>query len=209
MTNETLIASLKDSGAIRSATVEVAFRAIDRARFVTEELQPLAYADTVLPIGEEQTISQPTVVAFCLEWLQARTGDRVLDVGSGSGWTTALLAYLVGPTGLVIGIERVPALVAFGSKNLSAYAFTHAHIEQAGNELGKSGAAPFDRILVSASTDEVPETLAQQLADNGRMVISVRNAICVVDRTGDQFKVARHEGFVFVPLITEAYAGKN
>ena len=209
MTNETLIASLKDSGAIRSATVEVAFRAIDRARFVTEELQPLAYADTVLPIGEEQTISQPTVVAFCLEWLQARTGDRVLDVGSGSGWTTALLAYLVGPTGLVIGIERVPALVAFGSKNLSAYAFTHAHIEQAGNELGKYGAAPFDRILVSASTDEVPETLAQQLADNGRMVISVRNAICVVDRTGDQFKVARHEGFVFVPLITEAYAGKN
>ena len=209
MTNETLIASLKDSGAIRSAAVEDAFRAIDRARFVTKELQPLAYADTAMPIGEEQTISQPAVVAFCLEWLQTRPGDRVLDVGSGSGWTTALLTHLVGPAGSVIGIERLPALVAFGSKNLSTYAFAHAHIEQAGDELGKPEAAPFNRILVSASADEVPDALTQQLADGGRMVISVRNAICVVDRTGDQFKVARHEGFVFVPLITEAYAGKN
>ncbi|MDP2665142.1 MAG: L-isoaspartyl protein carboxyl methyltransferase, partial [bacterium] len=109
MTNEMLIASLKNSGAIKTIAVENAFRAVDRARFVTEESKPLAYLDEALPIGEKQTISQPTVVALCLEWLQAHPGDRVLDVGSGSGWTTALLAHLVGPTGSVIGIERIPS----------------------------------------------------------------------------------------------------
>lgn len=202
MTNEMLIASLKDSGAIMTPAVERAFRAIDRAVFMPEELRSNAYEDTALPIGEGQTISQPTVVAFCLESLRVRPGDRVLDVGSGSGWTTALLAHLVGPTGSVIGTERIPTLVSFGSKNLGTFAFANAHIEQATRELGKPEAAPFDRILVSASADEMPDALAQQLTDDGRMVIPIQDAICVVDRTGEHFKTVCHEGFVFVPLIT-------
>lgn len=202
MTNETLIASLKDSGVITTAAVEDAFRFVDRARFMPEELKSDAYEDTALPIGAGQTISQPTVVAFCLEWLQVRSGDRVLDVGSGSGWTTALLAHLVGHKGSVIGLERIPELVAFGSKNLGTYAFTQACIEQARHELGKPEAAPFDRILASASAEEMPNALAQQLKNGGRMVIPIRNAICVVDRVGEYFKTVCHEGFVFVPLIT-------
>lgn len=131
-----------------------------------------------------------------------RPGDRVLDVGSGSGWTTALLAHIVGETGSVTGVERIPELVAFGSKNLATDSFPQARIEQAGPALGKPTAAPFDRILVSAAAEEVPETLKQQMKDGGRMVISVRGAICVVDRTGDDFTTVRHEGFAFVPLIT-------
>jgi protein-L-isoaspartate(D-aspartate) O-methyltransferase len=201
MTNDALIASLKSAEVIKSAEVEEAFRAIDRVRFVPKNLKPSAYWDTALPIGAEQTISQPTVVAYCLELLGARPGERVLDVGSGSGWTTALLAHMVGPTGLVIGVERVPELVAFGSENLSTYAFTNARIEQATRDLGKPGAAPFDRILVSASADEMPDALTRQLRDGGRMVIPVREAICVVDRIDDELKTVCHEGFEFVPLI--------
>ena len=153
MTNEELIQGLKNDGVLKTKAIEEAFRAVDRARFAGEDSRPVAYMDTALPIGEGQTISQPTVVALCLEWLSVRPGDRVLDVGSGSGWTTALLAHLVGLVGSVIGVERIPELVAFGSKNLGAYAFLQAHIEQAGPELGKPEAAPFDRILVSASAE--------------------------------------------------------
>lgn len=202
MTNETLIAFLKETGAIEAPTVERAFRAVDRGRFVPEEARPVAYLDTALPLGFGQTISQPTVVAYCLELLAARAGDRVLDVGSGSGWTTALLAHLVGPKGSVIGLERVPGLVSFGSENLSAYVLPNAHIEQAGDKLGKPETAPFDRILVSASAEELPEGLARQLAEGGRMVIPIQNAICAVDRAGDTFSKTCREGFVFVPLIT-------
>ncbi|MBU6388316.1 protein-L-isoaspartate(D-aspartate) O-methyltransferase [Patescibacteria group bacterium] len=202
MTNEELISELKESGAIRTQVVEEAFRAVDRAQFVTEESKAAAYLDTALPIGAGQTISQPTVVAFCLESLQVRPGNRVLDVGSGSGWTTALLAHLVGPAGSVIGVERIPELVAFGAKNLGTYAFAHAHIEQAGRELGKPEAAPFDRILVSAAANEVPDELARQLTDGGKMVIPIQDAICVVERAGEHFKTVCHEGYAFVPLIT-------
>lgn len=208
-TNETLIAFLKETGAIKTLAVEGAFRAVDRGRFVPEESASAAYLDTALPIGADQTISQPTVVAYCLELLSLRRGDRVLDVGSGSGWTTALLAHLVGPTGLVIGIERIPALVSFGSGNLSAYAFPHAHIEHVTGKLGKPEAAPFDRILVSAAAERMPEELARQLADGGRMVIPIRNAICAVDRAGDTFPTACREGFVFVPLITGSWQTKK
>lgn len=202
MTNETLIAFLKETGAIKTPAVESALRAIDRGRFVPDESAEAAYLDTALPIGFGQTISQPLVVAYCLERLAVRRGDRVLDVGSGSGWTTALLAHLVGPTGLVIGLERIPELVSFGSKNLSRYSFRNARIERAGDALGLAEAAPFDRILVSAAAESLPEDLARQLAEGGRMVIPIRNAVCAVERIGGAFSKTCREGFVFVPLIT-------
>ena len=201
-TNETLIAYLKETGAIRSMSVEEAFRAIDRAKFVPGESADAAYLDMPLSIGAGQTISQPTVVAHCFEWLSAEPGDRVLDVGSGSGWTTALLAHIVGPAGSVTGVERMPELVTFGAKNLSQFSFPQAHIEPARKELGKPKEAPFDRILVSAAADTIPDALMHQLKDQGRMVIPVRNAICAVNRSGNEFKKACHEGYSFVPLVT-------
>lgn len=182
--------------------IEDALRAIDRADFVPDDIRSEAYLDTALPIGYGQTISQPVVVVFCLEQLAAENGNRVLDVGSGSGWTTALLAHLVGESGSVIGVERIPELVVFGQRNLDKYNFRNASIEQAGEKLGKPDLAPFDRILVSASAERVPETLKTQLSDGGRMVISVRQSICVVERIGENFSTICHDGYVFVPLIT-------
>ncbi len=202
MTNDTLIKSLKESGVLKTLKIEEALHAVDRADFVSEELRPDAYLDTALPIGYGQTISQPTVVAFCLELLEVKPGNRVLDIGSGSGWTTALLAHLVGESGEVVGVERIPELVVFGQRNLAKYVLPRAHIEQAGRELGKSDVAPFDRILISAATDEVPETLKEQLAENGRMVLPVQSAICVVDKIDNTFSTNCYDGYAFVPLIT-------
>ncbi|HEX8946966.1 MAG TPA: protein-L-isoaspartate O-methyltransferase [Candidatus Paceibacterota bacterium] len=201
-TNETLIQALKESGALKTAAVEDALRAVDRADFVPEELRADAYLDTALPIGYGQTISQPTVVAFCLEQLAVAHGMRVLDVGSGSGYTTALLSQLVGPAGEVVGVETIPELVAFGQENLAKYAPTNARIEAAGAALGKPSAAPFDRILVSAAAEEMPAALKEQIADGGRIVLPVQQSICVVDRQGDFFPFQCHEGYVFVPLVT-------
>ena len=168
----------------------------------------LAYEDTALPIRHGQTISQPTVVARCLEWLAVEPGMRVLDVGSGSGYTTALLSHLVldksdlsKREGEVIGVEIIPELVAFGQENLAKLAPRNAHIERAGEDLGKPSDAPFDRILVSAATNAVPPGLVRQLKEGGRMVIPIRDAICVVD-DGARPKMVCHEGYAFVPLIT-------
>ncbi len=201
-TNDTLITALKASGVLKTTEVEKAMRTVDRADFVPAELRPNAYLDTALPIGYGQTISQPTVVAFCLELLEASPGNRVLDIGSGSGWTTVLLAHLVGESGKVVGVERIPELVAFGQGNLAKYALQNAHIEQAGKKLGKPNDPPFDRILVSAGTDEIPEILKSQLAENGRMVLPIQNAICVVNKIGTVFSTNCYDGYVFVPLIT-------
>src|SRR3989338_9901988 len=160
---ESLIIRLKITRALRSSRSEDAFRAVPRANFVPQELRDQAYEDYPLPIGFGATISQPTTVAFMLEKLDVRLGQKVLDIGSGSGWTTALLAHLVGPKGRVTGLEIVPELVTLGQRNLAKYYFLirankqiveSAEIQQAEKgAVGLPRVAPFDRILVSASAE--------------------------------------------------------
>ena len=121
-----LIEHLKSSGVLKNSNIIEAFEKIDRADFVLEEHKLESYEDHPIPIGRGQTISQPTTVAFMLELLSVQKGDKVLDIGSGSGWTTALLSELVGSTGEVFGVERVSELVEFGSKNLAKYDFKNS-----------------------------------------------------------------------------------
>ncbi|MDO8425302.1 MAG: L-isoaspartyl protein carboxyl methyltransferase, partial [bacterium] len=111
------------TGVLRTPAILDAFRAVRREHFVLPEDWRSAEQDTPLPIGYGQTILQPTTVAIMLEWLEPLPGARVLDVGSGSGWTTALLAHIVGPEGIVTGIEVIPDLVALGQQNLRKYNF--------------------------------------------------------------------------------------
>ena len=197
-----LIDHLIEEGALRTPRIIEAFRRVDRADFVLPEYASHAYADTALPIGHGQTISQPYTVALMLELLAPHEGERILDVGSGSGWTTALLAEIVGPEGAVYGVELVPELVAFGQENIAAYGFANASITQATDVLGLPAHAPYDNILVSAADTHVPEQLVAQLKEGGTMVLPVGSAIVRVYKTPEgAVEEERHEGFAFVPLL--------
>jgi len=137
-----------------------------------------------------------------LIWLGAQPGDTVLDVGSGSGWTTALLGHIVGSGGRVFAVERVPELVEFGWGNCLVAGVKNVEFRQAGGRFGLPDRAPFDRILVSAEATELPQTLIDQLKPSGKMVVPVGNTILEVTRDprGD-LNVTSHDGFIFVPLV--------
>lgn len=175
---------------------------VDRANFVPKDLRGSADIDAPLPIGYGQTNSQPYTVRLMLRWLDPQPGDKVLDVGSGSGWTTALLAYLVGSKGWVYAVERVPELVEFGEENCQRTGVKNARFFTAGDEFGLPKEAPFDRILVSASADELPPELVDQLKIGAKMVIPVQNDILeITKKSAGDLDIKRHPGFAFVPLL--------
>lgn len=179
--------------------------AVDRRGFLPRGQRRAAGDDRPLPIGHEQTCSQPSTVATMLTMLRVPRGGAVLDVGAGSGWTTALLAHLVGAGGEVLGTERVPELVARGGANLARLGMPWARIEAARpGALGAPRAGGWPRILVSASPDELPGQLVEQLAPSGRMVIPVRHAMLLVERSPDgAVRTTEHGSYNFVPLVQD------
>ena len=182
--------------------VEEAFKRVDRRLFLPADLQYDAELDIPLPIGHGQTNSQPYTVKMMLSWLDVRLGQRVLDVGSGSGWTTALLAALVGKRGRVYAVELVPELVEFGKVNCRRAGITNAQFFEAGESLGLPAHAPYDRILVSASAQEVPVELLQQLEPNGKLVLPVKSDILEITKPDPEtIETTVHTGFSFVPLL--------
>ena len=183
--------------------VQAALRAVPRAGFLPRAARRRASYDGPVGIGHGQTNSQPRTVEAMLRLLEVRPGCRVLDVGSGSGWTTALLGHLTGPHGSVLGLEIVPELVAFGAAGLVGTGFGWATIQQADPDvLGCPGQAPFDRILVSAAAETLPEELVGQLADGGRLVVPVAGTMLLVVRSGDRRSLTEHGSYRFVPLLT-------
>ncbi len=199
--NTNLINHLINRDSLKSSNIIEAFRHIDRADFVLDPTVSDIYEDYPLQIGYHQTISQPTTVAMMLEMLCAKDGDDILDIGSGSGWTTALLSFIVGDKGSVTGLERVDSLVKFGNDNLKKYRFKNSKIIQAADELGIVG-KKFDRILVSAAAEEFPSELTLQLKTGGKLVIPVKNSIFEITKKEDEkLELIEHYGFRFVPLI--------
>jgi len=198
---QTLIRGMESMGVLRTPALKQAFLAIDRKYFVPDYFSDEIYGDFPLPIGDDQTISQPTTVAFMLELLGAKEGDRVLDIGSGSGWTTALLGHIVGEGGEVIGLERQKSLVEKGRANIAPFRFKHVRIEQAGEALGMPGET-FDAILVSASAPQIPEQLFAQLKPRGTLVIPVQNSVYRFQKLSDtEVSQEEYPGFIFVPLV--------
>lgn len=189
--------------------VAAAFAAQPRERFLPASVRSAAGRDEPVPIGHGQTNSQPRTVRTMLELLDVRPGMRVLDVGSGSGWTTALLAELTGPTGSVTGVERVPELVESGAVCVAAAGVPWAGVRAAlPHVLGVPGEAPFDRILVSAMARSVPRELVEQLAPGGVMVVPVDGRMLRVvrrpapDDSPADAEVSAHGYYRFVPLVT-------
>jgi protein-L-isoaspartate(D-aspartate) O-methyltransferase len=204
-TLETLIQRMKDRGILQSPTLEEAFREVDRCLFVPKHLKDQCYDDHPLPIGEGQTISQPSTVAFMLELLQVEKGSCVLDVGSGSCWTTALIAAMTGETGKVIALERISILADFGRRNLEKGCWPHAEVHHANGLYGWEPAAPYDRILVSAAASQVPNELVRQLKADGRLVVPISdflgNMMLIIKQPDGRLKRETHAGFAFVPFI--------
>lgn len=195
----------------RPVAVAEAMDHLDRARFLPPDQVVHAREDRALPLFHGQTGSQPSTVAAMLRLLRVPLGARVLDIGSGSGWSTALLARLVGPTGEVLGLELDADLRAFGSANLAAWDMPWARIEQADPaHLGRPVPGGWDRILVSASPRVLPEELVEQLAVGGRMVVPVQTTMTLVVRQAEgPAEVTRHGQYVFVPLRTGSAGGRT
>jgi protein-L-isoaspartate(D-aspartate) O-methyltransferase len=181
--------------------VSAAFDAVPREEFLPAGSHGQASYDGPLAIGHGQTNSQPRTVASMLRLLDARPGQRVLDVGAGSGWTTALLAHLVGPTGQVVGVELEPELAIWGEQNVRRTCGGWASIRLAApGVLGVPEAAPYDRVLVSAEARRVPPELLDQLGDPGRMVLPVAGRMTLVDRDRGEDRITQHGHYRFVPL---------
>jgi len=200
-----LIQRLIGEGYLKTPAIINAFYKIKRVDFLPPELVLEESINAPLPIGCGQTNSQPLTVAFMIELLQPRQNHKILDIGSGSGWTTSLLAEIVGPKGRIFGIERVLELKEFGQRNVAKYYLENVEFFCQDGAKGLPVYAPFDRILVSAAAFEIPKELKDQLKIGGRMVIpTTAQDIRLIEKiTEAEYKETIYPGFVFVPLIED------
>jgi protein-L-isoaspartate(D-aspartate) O-methyltransferase len=188
---------------VADARVLDAMRRVPRDAFVPEQARSEAYADRALPIGGGQTISQPYMVAVMTEALRLTGSERVLEVGTGSGYQAAVLAELARE---VITVERLPDLADAARARLAALGYANVHVIVGDGSIGSPPHAPFAGILVAAGAPHLPEALKRQLSfDGGRLVIPIGPAeqqrLTVVTRDGDRFTESTGVGCVFVPLL--------
>ena len=193
------------SRGIHDERVLRAMERVPRHEFISESLRADAYADMPLPIGSGQTISQPYIVAAMLEALEVSESDRVLEIGTGSGYMTALLAELASE---VFSIERYGILANRARALLDLLGYRNFHVIVADGSRGYADAAPYDRIIASAAAPSIPPALIEQLADGGRMVIPIgpphAQQLQLVRKFGGEVNVTMLDPCRFVPMIGEA-----
>ena len=179
-----------------------AMEQVERSEFVPASSAGLAYEDIALPIGEGQTISQPYIVALMVDALEVKATDRVLEVGTGSGYQAAVLARMAGE---VVTVERLPSLAKSARLRLESLGIDNVSVHESGPELGWPAKAPYDTIIVSAAAPKLPRGLVDQLVVRGRLIVPVGSResqeLMKVVRTPEGFSVRTMEACRFVPLI--------
>lgn len=187
---------------IRDARVLKAMSVVERHRFVPESLRGGAYADHPLPIGYGQTISQPYMVALMSESLQLSGGEKVLEIGTGSGYQTAILAELAKD---VYSIERIDSLANKAQDLLASLGFTNVHIKAGDGTSGWPEEAPFERVIITAASPTVPQPLLDQLKDGGKMLLplggSLSQMLTLIEKNGRDLRYSDICQCVFVPLM--------
>lgn len=201
---ERMVAKQIYSRGIRDELVLNAMKKVPREAFIPHDIKHLAYEDRPLPIGAGQTISQPYIVAYMIEALVLKGGEKVLEIGAGSGYAAAVLAEIAGE---VYSIERIEELARKAASNLIQEGYNNVHILHADGTIGWREESPFDAILVSAGAPEIPLALKKQLAIGGRMIIpvgddSMAQELIRITRVGDnEYELKDLVGVRFVPLI--------
>jgi protein-L-isoaspartate(D-aspartate) O-methyltransferase len=192
-----------DNSPVTEPRIKEAFRVIRRQDFVVDEHQQSAYEDRALPIGHEQTISQPTVVAHMLQLLNPVLDGKYLDIGTGSGYVAALLGKIVGPKGKVIGLERIQMLSEIARVNLSKYPeLQNVEIVFKDGSKGYPEQSPYDGIHVGAAFDDVPDDLIKQLKVGGKLVVPTKEDDIRVffKKSLQEINERIYPGYVFVPI---------
>ena len=201
VSRERMIEKLVARG-ITDARVLEAMRAIPRHRFVAEALAAKAYSDNALPLGEKQTISQPWVVARMTELAEVGEDDRVLEIGTGSGYQAAVLSRLARH---VYSVERIPSLARRAQQVLSDLSISNVSVKVFDGTYGWGEWAPYPVIVVTAASDQAPPPILEQLAEGGRLVIPLgddtEQVLVRIRRTGSGFEPEEHETVSFVPLL--------
>lgn len=204
---ERMIKEQLEARGLRDPAVLAAMRAVPREEFVPQQLRSLAYEDRPLPISEGQTISQPYMVAYMAEELALTGGERVLEIGTGSGYAAAVLSRLVP---MVLSVERLDGLATTARERLQMLGFTNITVQVGDGSLGWPPSAPYDAIVVTAGAPEVPAALLEQLAIGGRLVIPVGSrpttqSLIRVRREGAvDYRQETLMEVMFVPLIGAA-----
>lgn len=203
--NRELVSYLKKTGVLRSKPVEKALLKNPRHFFVPENLQDSAYSDYPLHIGRGQTISQPSTVVTMTQLLEPKAGQKILEIGTGSGWQSALLSMLVGKKGKVFTVELIPELAEFAITNLAKLRIKNVKVVEGNGSVGLESNAPFDGIIITAAAPSIPEALKSQLKTGGRIVAPVGDRytqkMTVLKRTRKGFDVEEIPSyFAFVPL---------
>jgi len=199
-----LVELLKRERRIQSEKVEKAFLETPRENFVPQYLKKHAYIDTPLEIGNGQTISAPHMVAIMAEALNIKKGEKILEIGAGSGYHAAIISRLVGPEGHIYTIERFQKLAEEAQKNLQKTDIKNVTVITGDGSEGVKKFAPYDSIYVTCAAPEIPQPLIEQLKDNGKLLIPVGKMICklqLLEKKGEKTTIKDLGGCAFVPLV--------